>query len=156
MKTKELRPWFLPGAVALLLAVGGIHAQETMKLRNLAQGQVSGIGEPRRQVVQDPVIWAQIWAKHSAGQVPKPPAPKVDFQTEMVIVVTMGTKNTGGYAIEIKRVEPAGERLKIQVQQTSPPPDALVTMALTAPFHFVAVPKIDLKPEFVEQGAQRK
>jgi hypothetical protein len=62
----------------------------------------------------------------------------------------MGTKRTGGYTIKIVRVEPTGKSLKVFVKQSSPPPGSLSIQALTAPFHFVAVPRSDLKPEFVE------
>ena len=60
------------------------------------------------------------------------------------------TKRTGGYTIESVRVEPSEKSLRIFVKQTSPPPGALTIQALTAPFHFIAVPKSDLKAEFVD------
>ncbi|MBI4663532.1 MAG: protease complex subunit PrcB family protein [Verrucomicrobia bacterium] len=66
----------------------------------------------------------------------------------MVVAVTMGQKTTGGFAIKIQRVAPASKTLTIFVVHRTPGPGALVTQAFTAPFHFVAVPKRELKPEF--------
>ena len=74
----------------------------------------------------------------------------------MVIVVTMGTKRTGGYSIEIVGAGPAGKKLKVSVKQTSPAPGAMTIQALTAPFHFVAVPRNELEPEFVEAAPAQK
>jgi hypothetical protein len=123
---------------------------QPLVIRSLAKGTFSGIKEARQEVIRDAAAWGQFWKQHSpsAGSVEKIPA--VDFAKEMVIAVTMGIKRTGGYTIEIVRVEPAGKSLKIFVKQTSPPPGSLSIQALTAPFHFVAVPRSDLKPEFVE------
>ena len=68
----------------------------------------------------------------------------------MVIFVAMGRQRTGGYSIEVANVEVVDQKLKISFKRKSPPPGAMATMALTAPFHIVAVPKSDLKAEFVE------
>ena len=122
----------------------------SLPIRSLAKGGFSGIKEARQEVIRDPVAWEKLWKQHSASASSAEKIPAVDFASEIVIAATMGTKRTGGYTIEIIRVEPAEKSLKIFVKQTSPPPGALTIQALTAPFHFVAVPKSDLKPEFVE------
>ncbi|PYL01207.1 MAG: hypothetical protein DME19_02410, partial [Verrucomicrobia bacterium] len=122
----------------------------SLPIRSLAKGGFSGIKEARQEVIRDPVAWEKLWKQHSASASSAEKIPAVDFASEIVVAATMGTKRTGGYTIEIIRVEPAEKSLKIFVKQTSPPPGALTIQALTAPFHFVAVPKSDLKPEFVE------
>jgi hypothetical protein len=68
----------------------------------------------------------------------------------MVIAVTMGTRPTGGHKVEITRVEETSGRLEVSVKQTSPPKGAMTIQMLTAPFHFVAVPRSERKVEFVE------
>jgi hypothetical protein len=72
----------------------------------------------------------------------------------MVIAVTMGTKRTGGYAIEIVGVEVVDKKLKISVKETSPPPGAMAIQVLSAPFHFVAMPRSDFAVEFEEAKTQ--
>src|SRR5438046_10289601 len=98
----------------------------------------------------------KLWKPHNntGGETHKNPAG--EFSKEMVFVATMGTKRTGGYTIEIVDVEAKGKALKISVKKSSPPPDAMTIQALTAPFHFVAVPKSNLKPEFVEVKRSEK
>jgi len=130
---------------------------QSLSVRSLAKGAFSGVKDPRQEVIRDAAAWGKVWKQHSAsaGSVEKIPA--VDFAKEMVIAVTMGIKRTGGYMIEIARVEPTEKSLKIFVKRTSPPPGSLSIQVLTAPFHFVAVPKSDLKPEFLETNpAERK
>ena len=127
-----------------------------MPARSLAKGAFSGIKEAKQELIKDAAQWEKLWKQHALSANSGEKTPSVDFSKEMVIVATMGVKRTGGYAIEIVGVEVADQSLKISVKQSSPPPGALTIQALTAPFHFVAVPKSDLKPEFVEAPDQKK
>ena len=128
----------------------------SLLIRSLAKGALSGIKEAKQEVIRDAAAWERFRKQHSISEQSAERIPPVDFSKEMIVAATMGTKRTGGYTIEIVRVEPAGKSLQIFVKQTSPPPGALTIQALTAPFHFVAVPKSDLKPEFVEDKPAAK
>jgi hypothetical protein len=148
--------------VALGLSLGCLlnclaaNGAQPLTIRSLKKGAFSGIREVKEEVVKSADAWNKLWKQHAAaGESDKIPA--VDFSKEMVVVATMGTKRTGGYAIEILGVEPSDKTLKISVKRSGPPPDAMTIQALTAPFHFVAVPKSNLKPEFVEvKSAEKK
>jgi hypothetical protein len=141
--------------IVLLNCVNADDAQPLV-IRSLAKGTFSGIKEARQEVIRNATAWETFWNQHSASAGSAEKIPAVDFAKETVIAVTMGIKRTGGYTIEIVRVELAGKSLKIFVKQTSPPPGSLSIQALTAPFHFAAVPKSDLKPEFVEAKSDAK
>jgi hypothetical protein len=137
-------------AIATLLGCTSATGADPPKLRSLGKGGFSGIKEAKKEVIKDRVAWEKLWTEHGKTTKNAPPAPHVDFSKEMVIVVTMGTKRTGGYSVEIVGVQPEGKKLQVTFKQTSPPPGAMTIQALTAPFHFVAAPKSDLAPEFVE------
>ena len=139
-----------------LMGCVSIHGAQPLPIRSLAKGAFSGIRDARREVIKDAAHWEKLWKQHSTSAGSAEKIPTVDFSKEMVIVATMGTQRTGGYSIEMVRVEPSGKTLSISVKQTSPPPGALTIQALTAPFHFVVVPMNDLKPEFVEAKAPDK
>jgi hypothetical protein len=126
------------------------NAADEKAVRTLSKGAFSGISQAKQEVIKDQPTWEKFWAKHNVAMKPSAQLPKVDFSKEMVIAVTLGKKTSGGYSIEIMAVEPTASALKISVKRTSPAPGAIVITALTAPFHFVAVPKSDLKPQFVD------
>ena len=131
--------------------VGCLIANAAEKpLRTLSKGAFSGISEAKQEIIKDQEAWEKFWAKHNVAMKPSAQLPKVDFSKEMVIAVTLGKKTSGGYSIEIMAVEPTASALKIFIKRTSPAPGAIVITALTAPFHFVAVPKSDLKPQFAD------
>ncbi len=138
---------------ACLFGCVSMKGAQPLPIRSLATGAFSGIKVAQQKVIQDAGQWEALWKLHSTSVGAAEKIPAVDFSKEMVIVATMGTRRTGGYSTEIVRVEPGGKTLSIAVRQSSPPPGAITIQALTAPFHFVAVPRSDLKPEFVEAGA---
>jgi hypothetical protein len=135
-----------------LFACVTANGESSLSIRSLAKGGFSGIREPKQEAIRDTLAWEKFWKQHSVSGSSADRIPAVDFTKEMVIAVTMGVKRTGGYAIEIVRVEKTEKLLRIFVKETSPAPGALTIQALTAPFHFVAVPKTDLKPEFVVEA----
>jgi hypothetical protein len=140
------------GMVAFILSLMSSTTlpAESLPLRKLAHGAFGGIQTAKREVIKDQSAWDKLWAQH-AQPVNEPEKPKVDFSKEMVILVAMGRKTTGGHSIEITSVKPDRDHLIITVKSSSPPPGAFATQALTAPFHIVAVPRSELKPKFVEQ-----
>jgi hypothetical protein len=130
-------------------ANSGAPAPRDFPLRTLAKGAHSGIQEAKRERIKTPDVWDRLWEKHSV-RTPPEEKPAVNFDQEMVIAMTMGRRRTGGYAIEITEVRAVENRLRIEYQQSTPPEGAMTIQVLTAPFHFVAVPRSDLEPEFVE------
>ena len=126
-------------------------ADENQGLRDLGRGQRSGVRKAEQLVIQTPEAWQKLWAEHTAKVEPRPPLPNVDFNREMVIAVFMGEKPTGGYSIQVTGVKASENALTVTYRTKQPPPDAIVTQALTQPFHFVAVPKSSRPVKFVDE-----
>jgi hypothetical protein len=105
---------------------------------------------PKRVVVKDQKGWEEVWTGMEGNVNPKPETPKVDFDSRMVIAVFMGTRKSGGYSVKITSIEQNG-KVTVKVKESSPPPDAIVTMALTSPYHVVVVPKSDKPVEFINE-----
>ena len=119
-------------------------------VRTLAKGAFTPIAEARQEVFYDQPSWEKFWQKHAVNAKGTAQPPAVDFTREMVVAVTMGKQRTGGYSIEITQAEVSGQQFQITVKKRAPAPGAMVTQAITAPFHFAAVPMSRLKPVFVE------
>lgn len=129
---------------AVLLGVlTGCAATPTgpVTFRTVAQGAFSGIQEVKRVVIRDAVAWEKFWQEHAAKATPVPPLPEIHFQQEMVIITTLGTKRSGGHRIEIREVAAHGKELKVTVQTAAPKPGGMTISALTAPYHFIALPR---------------
>ena len=105
---------------------------------------------PKRIVVEDQKGWEEVWSGMEGNVQPKPETPKVDFDKHKVIAVFMGRRMTGGYSVKITGIEENG-KLVVKVKESGPPPGAMVTMALTSPYHVMVVPKTDKPVEFVTE-----
>lgn len=78
-------------------------------------------------------------------EVPKP----VDFSTQQVVALTMGSQPAGGYAVGVTVVEEYTDKVVVTVELKSPGAGCINTEAVSNPYEFTLVPSA--KPvEFVE------
>lgn len=75
----------------------------------------------------------------------------IDWNKQMLLVVSMGTQSTGGYSIRITRAKEEKGVLKVFYKTQSPGPEDLVTQAITFPSHVVLVPTFKGKIQFVAE-----
>ncbi len=136
---------------------GAQTGDSSLQLAVVAAEGYSGFAEPLRQVVRDTVEWRRVWGRIYAGVDPAPPLPSIDFAHEIVLVVALGERRSGGYGIAVDEVRLAGDRLRVQVRLDCPSPGVMTTMALTQPVQAVrlVVPALaqGRAPEFVDSPA---
>jgi hypothetical protein len=99
----------------------------------------SGIDAEQHMVIRNQQDWEQLWARLTARLGDRPPAPKVNFSSELVLIAAMGNRPSGGYAVKIERVvaHPIGH--EVLVRHTSPGPRCGTTQAITSPVDIVRV-----------------
>jgi protease stability complex PrcB-like protein len=81
--------------------------------------------------------------------------PPVDFSRDMVVALFMGERPTGGFAIEVTRIERTDSGLSVHYRTTRPDPAAMQPQALTQPFHLIALPRSDDPVTFVAESPSR-
>lgn len=114
-------------------------AAPMMPMRTIEQGSGSVIDEARQATARTAAEWAALWRQHA----PDRPLPAVDFSKEMVVGVFLGSRPTAGFAVEIVGVRETSGGAVVEYRETRPSRDAMTAQVLTAPFHLVAVPKVD-------------
>ncbi|MEW6295926.1 MAG: DUF4382 domain-containing protein [Candidatus Diapherotrites archaeon] len=124
------------------------HGKE-IDFETIEKGYNSGYKTAENLVVKDNSAWQAAWSKVKEGVSPAPELPSVDFSKEMVIAVFMGEQSTGGYSIEIDDLREQGNSIRVFVEESSPGPDEVVTLALTQPYHIVRTYLTDKNIEFV-------
>jgi hypothetical protein len=115
---------------------------------------VSGVSDRRRMVIRDRETWVDVWKQVNNGPrsftlgpggeaVPNlpPPAPQIDFSHNMVLVVTMGSEPTGGYAIVVDGVYEHANQLEVVVRNVSPGRSCFTFQYGTQPVDIVEVEK---------------
>jgi tetratricopeptide (TPR) repeat protein len=81
--------------------------------------------------------------------------PKVDFKKEMIVYVSMGTRPSGGYSVEIKKIYEKDGKIKV-IFKESYPGRGLTTDVMTYPHHMVVIEKSDKPVEFVNEKDLKK
>jgi hypothetical protein len=136
------------GGSCHMLTAAGIP----VPIHTLERGHYSGVREPLQIVIRSQEQWDNLWKSHSSIEANPPSPPRVDFATEMVVGIFLGEKSTGGYEVEIFRVERRDSTLYLYYREKSPSPGMMVTQVMTQPYHLVKVSKYDIHPIFLREG----
>ncbi len=111
------------------------------EMKVLAEGSHSAIQEPFIAVCRDNETYQAL--KKLDGGLPE--LDKDFFQSHTLLAAYLGTRNTGGYGIEVVRKGdpninfPDPNRTRFEVTEKAPAKDAMVTQALTSPFKIVSL-----------------
>lgn len=107
-----------------------LETEADKNIKILAEGAYSKVESPFVFVARSKETYAQL--KNLVENLPA--EIEIDFEKQAVVAAFAGTRNTGGYAVEIKIAAD-----KIAVEVAAPPKDAMVTQALTQPFKVALV-----------------
>ena len=111
-------------------------AFETVK-----QARYCGVQDKRSLLLRSEEAWTSLWQEVGSNQMPAPALPEVDFGSQVLIACFMGAQNTGGYGLEIQRIQVKGKTAFVSVKHSKPGPNCFVTEAITQPYQIVSLPK---------------
>lgn len=141
------------GRAGVISSSAGLNKEKiiSVSFSTIDKGFRSGIKERKFVVIKTEKEWEEFWRLHKKTFLPEQQIPPVDFKQEMVIAVFSGEKRTGGYGIEIKRVEENLEKSQLEVffLETHLSPKSMVTQDLTQPCHIVKLKKVDVPLVFI-------
>ena len=123
----------------VVMAATNVKPAKQVSVQTIEMGSQSGVRESLAIVIRGQAEWEDLWQRHASIKANLPPAPVVDFTKETVVGVFLGEKPTGGYDIEIVRAERIDGTLLISFAEKGPQAGAILTQALTQPFHIVRV-----------------
>ena len=132
----------------LLIALTMFQSQPA-SVRTLGKGPMSGIDDARQVAIRTRAEWDVLWKAHTSGAA-LGEQPAVDFASEMVLGVFLGTRPTAGYSVEIVRTVKVNGAVRVEYVESAPGRGSVTAQVLTAPFHLVAVPREDGPVEFVK------
>jgi hypothetical protein len=107
-----------------------------MDFRTLYQGEAAG--EPGVWLLRTLEIWQWYWTSAHQNHSPVPGAPGLN-PGEMVVLVALGLRGSGGFGVNIHRLVEENGVLHVFATETRPGPDSVVTAAETFPAHAVAI-----------------
>jgi len=69
-----------------------------------------------------------------------------DINNSNYVILNMGQKNTGGYSIDVEKVEETDSNIIITVKENNPAPDAMLIQVITYPYTVI---KVNSKKEII-------
>lgn len=107
----------------------------------LFSSAMSALEAPAERVIRTRPEWIEAWAGLGGPQPPTAP-PDVDFERDMVVLVALGERGSGGHAVRVEGVSggSAGS-VTVHVTRTAPGPMCMTTQAVTSPVDVVRVPR---------------
>lgn len=92
------------------------------------------------RVIRDSNAWQSLWTEAFRQQQPVPQTPAVDFSRDMVLLVAIGSRPSGGYAVSIDSVVQYQGGLVVEATERMPGRSCITTAVLTSPAVGIRVP----------------
>lgn len=121
------------------------------ELTALFAEQHSAMKEPLELVIRDPEQWRDLWSQVVADRHPPRDPPEVDFNRDMVVLVAIGERPTGGFSVEIVEVRLHEGALRVASLERMPGSSCIVPQVLTAPVAAVTMPSTEGPASFEHQ-----
>jgi hypothetical protein len=127
---------------------GGTGGGGSVSFRILKVGPMMGLTTFTTTVARTGTEYYAEWAKRYP---PPPPGskapvmvpPNVDFTKEMVVIIDLGTRPSGGYTMDIRNVTALGTGLLVEWVEKKPGANCVVPSVITQPFIMAAVSRRD-------------
>ncbi|HUP01441.1 MAG TPA: protease complex subunit PrcB family protein [Gemmatimonadota bacterium] len=129
---------------------------EPLPVTGIVDQIFTGFGGSMRTLIRTEAEWNGFWRQAQGGRDPIPPAPEIDFGTQMVVAAALGARPTEGYSIDIASVQASEEGIHVEVVEISPGEGCLINRTETTPVKAVAVPKRPGLVTFSEQSTVRE
>ena len=81
--------------------------------------------------------WNAAWNAAFSRFSDQPKPAKIDFENQLILLVTMGEKNSGGYSIKIDSIVENEKTIVVTILETSPGKSCITTSMMTYPYQMV-------------------
>jgi len=133
--------------LTLSLGCRSTDEQADVSFERAFGGQVSSILEPKNFVARSPEEWRAAYRPVLLGAELEPQ--DFDWEKRMLIAVAIGSRPSGGYAVEIQRVQRLDSHWVVYAKETRPEPGSIQTTMITSPFDCISTPRFDGEVMFV-------
>jgi hypothetical protein len=102
--------------------------------------QTSAYDAAEEVVLRDRAAWQAAWQRLHNGLAAEP-LPAVDFARDLVVLVALGERNSGGTTLRVDEVVQVGADTVVRYTVTEPGPGCMTAQVITSPVEVVRVPR---------------
>ena len=110
-----------------------------VSLEEVSRGNYCGITDLQNLCIGTEEEWKKYWTLIHSQTIPVPKLPEINFEEKLLVACFMGSKNSGGFSVQVNEVKQLDGNLIVKVLHTSPGNNCFNTMAITQPFAIVQV-----------------
>ena len=127
------------GTVTLGGPVHPIPPLKPVRFRTVARGGIgSSLAERTGRVIRTDRRWREVWRELTAGGVPRRKRPRIDFEREMLLLVTQGPRPANNVdQIRIVDVGDTGLSIQVRVEEITSAKGCNVSDVRMQPYHVV-------------------
>ncbi|RMG23213.1 MAG: protease complex subunit PrcB family protein [Bacteroidetes bacterium] len=112
---------------------------EPIAFEVLDEGAYCGVNEQKQVLIRSAAAWQQLWQDLHAGQTGGAELPEVNFDEKWVIACFMGSRNSGGYRVQLRNVWRQADHIAVSLTHEAPGKNCMATMAITQPYILVVI-----------------
>ncbi len=107
------------------------------------QGSASGKPFPplHFDLIAEAAPFEKLFSEIHSDRLPPPAPPKIDFQTSLVVFVSLGEKPSAGYRMTVDEVTRAQETVRVKIGVQEPPSHEFQAAVITRPFILIEIKK---------------
>lgn len=116
---------------------------KTVQFSELTKNDNSGYMEKKNLIIASTEAYDEAWNELFSNFMKKPPVPAINFETSMVILVTMGEKTNGGYSIHVKSITENEKDVVVLIEERIPAKNCMTTSVIVYPAQLIELPATD-------------
>ncbi|MBI2280054.1 MAG: protease complex subunit PrcB family protein [Bacteroidetes bacterium] len=140
----------------LLLSVILISCTSTKKVatnssitfKTIDKNTNGGFQELTQEVYTNHTAFEKAWKLAWSNFSDPTPAPIVDFNNDVVVLVALGMRKNGGYQLKINSVSEEANEIMVDYTETTPNPKCTYSQSIIFPYEFISFSKTSKKVVF--------
>jgi len=125
-----------------------VTTTKKMEFESIAKGTNSEFVKKQNQVITKIEDLDKAWSVAFAGAVRSKPVPVIDFETQMVLLVALGERTNGGYAIKLNEIREKDKYIEVDVVESQPGKTCVTPSVIVYPYEIVVVEKSEKEVVF--------
>ncbi|KXK50798.1 MAG: hypothetical protein UZ05_CHB002001562 [Chlorobi bacterium OLB5] len=151
MKTLTIFLFLFTGIMFLNGCTNSGSDETKLAMEIVIDGTYSGVDEKREMLINNNDDYQKIMNEVYKNLDQMPRIPVVDFTKNSLVAVFIGERRNGGFLVNIDSILEGSKSITVNVTETTPGVNCMVTDVITKPYTIVKIPKTDKKPIFKQK-----
>ena len=125
-----------------------VETNQSITFNTVDKNSNGGFQELTQEIYTNQAAFEKAWKLAWSNFSDPTPAPIVDFNKEMVVLVALGMRKNGGYQLKINSVREETDEIIMDYTETTPNPKCTYSQSIVFPYEFISFSKTSKKVVF--------